>query len=57
MSEQKPADDQKKRMVEIDEDKLEELLKSSELEIGKNVRVIKALEIGPGSIIAKQYDR
>jgi hypothetical protein len=44
-------------LVEISKGTLEELLKSKGLAIGKNVRVIKALEISPGSVIAKQYDR
>lgn len=48
---------QKTAIVEISEEKLEELLSKAQLEIGKNVRVLKGLEIRPGSIIAKQYDR
>ena len=38
---------------EISKEQLEELLKSK----GKNLREIKTLEINPGSVIAKQYDR
>lgn len=42
---------------EISESALDQLLKSADLKIGKSVRVIKALEIQPGAVIAKQYDR
>jgi hypothetical protein len=45
------------QIVEISNATLERLLKQSELKIGKNVRVVKALEIQPGAIIARQYDR
>lgn len=44
-------------IVEISKDKLTELLKKADLKIGKNVRVIKGLEIKPGAVIARQYDR
>jgi hypothetical protein len=44
-------------MVEISKDTLEKLLSEKIVEIGKNFRVIKTLEIHPGSVIAKQYDR
>ncbi len=44
-------------VVEISEEKLKELLDSAELKIGRDVRVVKGLEIRPGSIIARQYDR
>lgn len=43
--------------VEISKDTLAELLKSKDLIIGKNVRVVKALEISPESAIAKKFDR
>lgn len=44
-------------LVEIAQASLDKLLKEATLEIGKNVRLIKALEINPGAVIAKQYDR
>ena len=44
-------------VVEISEEKLKELLDSAELKIGRDIRVVKGLEIRPGSIIARQYDR
>lgn len=44
-------------LVEISKPALEKLLRQATLEVGKNVRVIKALEISPGAVIAKQYDR
>lgn len=36
---------------------LDEMLASADLENTDNVRVVKALEIAPGSIAAVQYDR
>ncbi|MFF0433547.1 hypothetical protein ACFYU9_15120 [Streptomyces sp. NPDC004327] len=36
---------------------LDEMLASADLENADNVRVVKALEIAPGSISAVQYDR
>jgi hypothetical protein len=44
-------------LVEISKSKLEELLKSQDLVVGKNVRVVKTLEIAPGAVMARQYDR
>ena len=44
-------------LVEISKSSLDKLLADAVLEVGKNVRVIKALEINPGAVIAKQYDR
>ncbi|MCX4547649.1 hypothetical protein OG204_28840 [Streptomyces sp. NBC_01387] len=36
---------------------LDDMLASADLENADNVRVVKALEIAPGSISAVQYDR
>ena len=44
-------------IVEISDAKLHDLLESADLKIGVNVRVIKALEVNAGAVIAKQYDR
>lgn len=44
-------------LVEISKAALDKLLNDATLEVGRNVRVIKALEINPGAVIAKQYDR
>lgn len=44
-------------LVEISKATLDKLLNDATLEVGRNVRVIKALEISPGAVIAKQYDR
>jgi hypothetical protein len=47
----------KKLIVEIDELTLKEFLDANDLKLGDQVRLIKGLEIMPGAIIAKQYDR
>ena len=44
-------------LVDISKSTLQELLKANQLTIGKNVRLIKGLEISPGSIMSRQYDR
>ena len=46
-----------KVIVEISQERLQELLAKADLKIGENIRIIKGLEIQPGSVIAKQYDR
>jgi hypothetical protein len=43
---------------ELSNEALEQLLKSADLKIGSpSVRVVKALEIRPGSVLSVQYDR
>ncbi|MEW8290623.1 MAG: hypothetical protein AB2672_08810 [Candidatus Thiodiazotropha endolucinida] len=54
-SKKKP--EQKTTIVEISEDKLKELLSKTDLKLGKDIRVLKGLEIKPGAVVAKQYDR
>ena len=46
-----------KVIVEISRDRLSELLKKADLKVGENIRIVKGLEIQPGAVIAKQYDR
>ncbi len=46
-----------KVMVEVDELTLKEILEKNDLKIGKEVRLIKGLEIMPGDIVSKIYDR
>lgn len=53
----RPLEPKQPVLVEISKGTLQELLKANQLTIGQNVRLIKGLEISPGSIIAKQYDR
>jgi hypothetical protein len=52
-----PKEPQNPVMVEISKETLEKLLNDKIVEVGQNFRVIKTLEIHPGSVIAKQYDR
>jgi hypothetical protein len=45
------------QVVEITKSALEKILSNSALKLGKNIRVLKALEIQPGAVIAKAHDR
>ncbi|MGW0465537.1 hypothetical protein ACWDX6_09725 [Streptomyces sp. NPDC003027] len=38
-------------------EQLDDMLASADLENAENVRVVQALEVSPGAMIAKQYDR
>lgn len=38
-------------------EQLDDMLASADLENADNVRIVQALEVSPGAIIAKQYDR
>jgi hypothetical protein len=51
------AVEQAAQPTELSNEALDNLLKGADLKAGKSVRVIKTLEIRPGAVIAKQYDR
>lgn len=56
------SDTSKKRpneplLVEISDEALRNLLDKNLLTVGKDIRVIKSLEIRAGAIVARQYDR
>ncbi|MFF1921692.1 hypothetical protein ACFVW8_14095 [Streptomyces sp. NPDC058221] len=38
-------------------EQLDDMLASADLDNADNVRVVQALEVSPGAMIAKQYDR
>lgn len=38
-------------------EQLDDMLASADLENADNVRVVQALEVNPGAMIARQYDR
>lgn len=52
-----PAPVEQSQPAELSGDALDNLLKSADLKAGKSVRVIKTLEIRPGAVLARQYDR
>lgn len=52
-----PLEPENPVMVEISKEKLDELLNSKALEVGEKFRIIRSIEIHPGSVISRQYDR